>query len=86
MVLGPTFFNTAFGGWNSAYLTAQSAMNGAFVLTVTYLNPGAYSTYPELRRYFLDAMGDPSRYFTVCLPTVVAAPFAFAFLLAAARS
>ena len=81
MVLGPTFFNTAFGGWNSAYLTAQSAMNGAFVLTVTYLNPGAYSTYPELRRYFLDAMGDPSRYFTVCLPTVVAAPFAFAFLL-----
>ena len=81
MVLSPTFFNVAFGGWNSAYLTAQSAMNGAFVLTVTYLNPGAYSTYPEHRRIFLDAMGDPSRYFTVCLPIVVAAPFAFAFLL-----
>ena len=81
MVLSPTFFNTAFGGWNSAYLTAQSAINGAFVLTVTYLNPGAYSSYPELRRLFLDAMGDPSRYFTVCLPIVVAAPFAFAFLL-----
>ena len=47
MVLGPTFFNTDVGGWNSAYLTAQSAMNGAFVLTVTYLNPGAYSTYPS---------------------------------------
>ena len=82
MVLNPTFFNVAFGGGNGAFLTAQSVINAAFVLTVSYLNRDAYALYPDtMRRDFHRDCGDTSTFYTVVLPIVVAAPLAFAFLL-----
>ena len=82
ILLNPTFNNVAFGGGNGAFLTAQSVINAAFVLTVSYLNRDAYALYPDtMRRDFHRDCGDTSTFYTVVLPIVVAAPFAFDFLL-----
>ena len=82
IVLSPTFFNVAFGGGNRAFVRAQAFVNALFVLMVSYANNEAFALYPDaLRGDFLNAMGDPSRFYNVVLPIVVAAPFAFAFLL-----
>ena len=82
MVLNPTFFNVAFGGGNRAFVRAQAFVNATFVFMVARANSEAFASYPDaLRHNFLDAMGHHDQFYTVVLPIVVAAPFAFAFSL-----